>query len=212
MWSFIRSLRLARAFIGFGGLSAMALGLTSCGGGGSNPLGNPPLVENPAGVSGQKLSFPYFQRCVNPIFLASLTINQGGVISTNTCAGLGCHDNTSGAGGAFRVISAAAILDVTNPANTPDVIRASDMYKNFYSAQGSTIVGSPPQSRLFAKPLLLNVLHGGGVIFADATDPNAQTIQYWINHPVPLGQDEFSTANYSMFTGSDPVSGACISN
>ena len=94
-------------------------------------------------------------------------------------------------------------------ANTPDLIRASDMYKNFYSAQGEVVVGSTTQSRLLAKPLLLNVLHGGGQIFANDQDANARLIEYWITHPVPLGQDEFSTAAYSMFTPADPNTGAC---
>lgn len=201
-------MHLVRRLLGLAGFG-VALGLVSCGGGGSNPLGNPSLVDNPAGASGQKLSYAYFQKCVNPIFLANLQINQGGIISTNTCAGGGCHNDATGNGGTFRVNPTAPALDVTDPANTPDVIRASDMYKNFYSAQGSTNVGAPPQSRLFVKPLVLNVLHGGGVIFADATDPNAKVIQYWINHPVPLGQDEFSTANYSMFTPANPNTGTC---
>jgi len=183
--------------------------LAGCGGAG-NPLDNPPSVGNPPpGTSGQKLSFAYFQKCINPIFLAQLTINQGGVVSTNSCAGAGCHDNANGTGGAFRVVPSAQQLDVTNPANTPDVIRASDIYKNFYSAQGEVVIGSTTQSRLLAKPLLLNVLHGGGLIFANNQDPNVKLIQYWITHPAPQGQDEFSTATYSMFTPADPVAGAC---
>ena len=186
-----------------------ATAAVGCGGGGSNPLGNPPLVTNPAGVSGQKLSFAYFERCINPIFLAQLQINQGGTVSTNTCAGSGCHANATGTGGAFRVVPTAQAIDVTDPANTPDLIRASDMYKNFYSAQGEVVVGSTTQSRLLAKPLLLNVLHGGGQIFANDQDANAKLIEYWITHPVPLGQDEFSTAAYSMFTPADPNTGAC---
>ncbi|TMH09814.1 MAG: hypothetical protein E6H65_14795 [Betaproteobacteria bacterium] len=186
-----------------------ATAAVGCGGGGSNPLGNPPLVTNPAGVSGQKLSFAYFERCINPIFLAQLQINQGGTVSTNTCAGSGCHANATGTGGAFRVVPTAQSIDVTDPANTPDLIRASDMYKNFYSAQGEVVVGSTTQSRLLAKPLLLNVLHGGGQIFANDQDANAKLIEYWITHPVPLGQDEFSTAAYSMFTPADPNTGAC---
>jgi len=186
-----------------------ATAAVGCGGGGSNPLGNPPLVTNPAGVSGQKLSFAYFERCINPIFLAQLQINQGGTVSTNTCAGSGCHANATGTGGAFRVVPTAQSIDVTDPANTPDLIRASDMYKNFYSAQGEVVVGSTTQSRLLAKPLLLNVLHGGGQIFANDQDANARLIEYWITHPVPLGQDEFSTAAYSMFTPADPNTGAC---
>jgi hypothetical protein len=191
------------------GLTLGVLGLASCGGGGSNPLGNPSNVNNPPGVGGQKLSFAYFQKCINPIFLAQLQINVGGTISTNKCAGSGCHDTTTGTGGAFRVVPSATTLDVTDPANTPDVIRASDMYKNFYSAQGEVVNGSLTQSRLLAKPRLLNVLHGGGLIFPNDQDPNVKLISYWITHPAPLGQDEFSTATYSMFTPADPNTGTC---
>jgi hypothetical protein len=108
-----------------------ALQLSGCGGGDTNPFGNPPLIANPAGSTGQKLSFVYFQKCINPIFLAQLQINVNGVVSTNTCAGSGCHDNATGTGGAFRVAPAASAVDVTDPANTPDVIRLSDIYKNF---------------------------------------------------------------------------------
>ena len=186
----------------------VALGIAGCGGGG-NPLGNPSEVSNPSGTSGQKLSFAYFQKCINPIFLASLQINQNGQVSTNTCAGSGCHANATGAGGAFRVVAAAAAIDLADPANTPDVIRATDMYKNFYSAQGEVVLGSTAQSRLMTKPLLLNVLHGGGLIFADQQDPNVKLMQYWITHPAPQGQDEFSTATYSMFTPADPATGTC---
>ena len=199
----------ARVACGVGASVLLALGLAGCGGGGSNPFGNPPEVSNPVGAAGQKLSFAYFEKCINPIFLAQLQINLNGTVSTNTCAGSGCHENATGTGGALRIVSAAQPLDVTDPANTPDVIRASDMYKNFYSAQGSVIIGVPTQSRLFAKPLLLNVLHGGGLIFANDQDPNAKLIQYWITHPAPLGQDEFSTATYGMFTPADPNTGTC---
>jgi len=194
---------------GLAGLCGIALVLASCGGGGSNPLGNPPQIDNPTGVSGQKLSFAYFEKCINPILLAQLQINQGGVVSTNTCAGSGCHDNSTGTGGAFRVVPSAPVLDVSDPANTPEVIRASDMYKNFYSAQGEVVLGSAAQSRLLNKPLLRNVLHGGGLIFPDDQDPNAKLIAYWISHPVPSGQDEFSTASYAMFTPADPNTGTC---
>jgi hypothetical protein len=186
---------------------AAALALASCGGG--NPLDNPPQVANPPGITGQKLSFAYFQRCINPIFLAQLQINQGGVLSTNTCAGSGCHDDTSGTGGAFRVVPSAQPVDLTNPANTPDVIRAGDMYRNFYSAQGEVVIGSPLQSRLLLKPLVLNVLHGGGLIFPSDQDPNARLIQYWITHPMPQGQDEFSSAANGLFTPADSGTGAC---
>jgi len=192
-------------------LASTAL-LANCGGGSSNPLDNPTTVANPPGAGGQRLSFAYFQKCINPILIAQLPIlsgSNGGAGATNTCAGSGCHDTTTGTGGALRVVPGAAALDLTDPAVTPDVIRASDMYKNFYSAQGEVVLGSTTQSRILAKPLLLNVLHGGGLIFASEADPNAQRIKYWISHPAPLGQDEFSTATYAMFTPADPKTGSC---
>jgi hypothetical protein len=188
---------------------AAVIGLASCGGGGSNPLGNAPEVSNPGVSGGQKLSFAYFQKCINPILLTPLQINQGGVVSTNTCAGSGCHANATGTGGALRVEPGATAVDLADAANTPDVVRATDMYKNFYSSQGATIVGSPTQSRLVTKPLLLGVLHGGGQIFANEQDANVKLIEYWISHPSPQGQDEFSTATYSMFTPADPQTGTC---
>jgi hypothetical protein len=184
----------------------LALGLAACGGGGSNPVGNPPEVSNPVGTTGQRLSFAYFQKCINPIFVARLQINIGGAISTNTCAGSGCHDNTTGTGGALRVVANAQPVDLSGSADT---IRASDMYKNFYSAQGSVVIGSTTQSRLITKPLVLNILHGGGLIFENQQDPNAVLMQYWITHPSPNGQDEFSTATYSMFSNGDPNTGTC---
>jgi len=189
--------------------AAFSIALTGCGGGGGNPLGNPALIQNPPTTGGQKLSFAYFQKCINPIFLAPLQINQGGVVSTNTCASSGCHDNSTGTGGALRVVQSAQAVNLADPANTPDVIRSNDMYKNFYSSQGSTVIGAPTQSRLFTKPLNLNVLHGGGLVFATQSDANAKLIAYWIGRPMPQGQDEFSSAANSMFTPPDPASGSC---
>jgi hypothetical protein len=188
--------------------AAFSVLMTACGGGG-NPLGNPPTVSNPAITGGQTLSFIYFQKCINPIFLKSLQINQGGVVSTNTCSSSGCHDNVTGTGGALRIVPGAATVDLSMASNTPAVVRLTDMYKNFYSAQGSTLIGNPLQSRLLDKPLTRNVLHGGGVIFADVSDPNAQLIAYWIGRPMPQGQDEFSSAANTMFTPPDPAAGAC---
>ncbi|MEP7102012.1 MAG: hypothetical protein ABI781_15995 [Burkholderiales bacterium] len=196
-----------RALVRASALASTAL-LANCGGGSSNPLDNPTTVANPPGASGQRLSFAYFQKCINPILIAQLPIASGGG-STNTCAGSGCHDTTTGTGGAFRIVPGALSIDVTDPTVTPDLIRVSDMYKNFYSAQGEVVLGSTTQSRILAKPLLLNVLHGGGLIFASEADPNAQLIKYWISHPAPLGQDEFSTATWAMFTPADPKTGTC---
>ncbi|MEK8032197.1 hypothetical protein AACH06_15320 [Ideonella sp. DXS29W] len=190
-----------------GAAGLVAAGLLVACGGGNNPLDNPDDVQNPPGGTGRKLAYAYFQRCIFPILLAQLPVHGGS--GTATCAGSGCHDDSNGTGGALRVIRDAAPLDVTDPANTPDVIRASAMYKNYYSAQGVTIPGEASQSRLLAKPLLLNMLHGGGQIFDSAEDPNAKLIQFWIEHPAPRDQDEFSTATYGMFTPPDPNTGAC---
>ena len=188
---------------------AVVLALAACGGGGSNPLDNPPTVQNGVVVGGQRLSFAYFQRCINPIFLAQLQITQGGQTSTNTCSGAGCHADATGTGGALRIVPTAQPVDLADPANTPAVFRTTEIYRNFYSAQGEVVLGSAQQSRLLAKPLLLNVLHGGGQVFPDLSDPNAKLIQYWITHPAPQGQDEFSTATYVMFTPPDPMTGTC---
>jgi hypothetical protein len=188
--------------------AAFSVLMTACGGGG-NPLGNPPTVSNAPITGGQTLSFVYFQKCINPIFLKPLQIDQGGVVSTNTCSSSGCHDNVTGTGGALRIVPGAAAVDLSDPSNTAATVRLTDMYKNFYSAQGSTLIGNPLQSRLLDKPLTRNVLHGGGVIFADANDPNAQLIAYWIGRPMPQGQDEFSSAANTMFTPPDPTAGAC---
>jgi hypothetical protein len=187
---------------------ATAAALLGCGGAG-NPLDNPADVVNSGAVSGRKLSFAYFQKCINPILLAPLPIKVGGTTSINTCAGSGCHDNTTGTGGAFRVIASATPIDLANPASTPAAIQASDIYKNFYSAQGEVVFGSPAQSRLLAKPRLLNVLHGGGLVFEDAADPNVKLIEYWIGHPMPQGQDEFGTASNGLFTPADATTGSC---
>jgi predicted CxxxxCH...CXXCH cytochrome family protein len=188
--------------------------LTCCGGG---TVSDPPLSGT------QVLAFAYFQRCVNPIFLKPLQITVNGVTVTNTCAAAACHNNATGAGGAFRIIPTATVVDLTDPANTPGVIRASAMYKNFYSAQGETVIGSASLSLLLNKPLVRNVLHAGGRIFASDQDPNVRLIEYWIGNPSPQGQDEFSTATYAMFTPpanasygtfspQNAMNGACNSN
>jgi hypothetical protein len=174
---------------------ALALtALASCGG----SLGNPPDVTNSGTTGAQKLSYAYFQRCIDPIFFTTLAGNQ--------CGSSGCHA-PSGTGGALKV-SAATVIDVTVASNTPDVIRQSDMYKNFVSAQAQTLISDPAQSRLINKPLVRGVLHGGGQIFTSDTDPNIQAIVYWITHPAPVGQDEFSNATWSMFVNDDP-NGQC---
>ncbi len=190
-------------------LSAALIAALSACGGGSNPLGNPALVKNPALSGGQNLSFVYFQKCINPIFLTLLPTPGSATGATNSCASTGCHNSLTGAGGAFRIVPGAQPVDLSLASNTPDVIRTSDMYKNFYTAQSETVLGDIAQSRLLNKPLLQGVLHGGGLIFAGATDPNVLLLQYWISHPMPAGQDEFSSAANAMFTPTDSVTGTC---
>lgn len=185
-------------------LAAAAALLAACGGGGA--LDNPPDVANPPGEQGQKLSYVYFQRCVNPVLKAQLRVVINGVATVNTCASAGCHDNATGTGGALRLFGNAAAVD---PALGAATVRASDMYKNYYSSLGETVVGSPDQSRIMNKPLVRGVLHGGGLIFEDVNTPEAKLIRYWISRPMPLGQDEFSAAANSMFTPADPVTGVC---
>lgn len=184
-------------------LTAATALLAACGGG---ALDNPPDITNPPGAQGQKLSFVYFQRCVNPVLKADLRVVINGVATINTCASGGCHDNTTGTGGALRLFGSAPNVD---PLLGASAVRSTDMYKNYYSSLGETVVGSADQSRLVNKPLVRGVLHGGGLIFENPDTPEAKLIRYWISRPMPQGQDEFSSAANTMFTPADPVNGAC---
>jgi hypothetical protein len=186
-------------------ITAATVLLAACGGGGA--LDNAPTLANPPGTTGQKLSFAYFQRCVNPVLNTPLPVNLNGAVSINTCAAGGCHDNTTGTGGALRLLGQAAPVDQN--ALTADAIRATDMYKNYYSSLGESVVGAPDQSRMLNKPLVRGVLHGGGIIFENLDSREAKLIRYWINRPMPQGQDEFSAAANTMFTPADPSTGAC---
>lgn len=189
-------------------LAAGAVVVAGCGGG-SNPLDNPPNVVNPPGGEGRRLSFAYFQRCVFPVLLAELPLLRDGQTGFNTCAGGGCHDDATGTGGALRVLRGASVIDLRDPGLTPELIRATDMYRNYYSAQGVTIPGDAEHSRLLAKPLLRNMLHGGGLIFETEDDPNAMLLRYWIEHPMPASQDEFGPAGNGMFSPPDAQTGRC---
>ena len=183
---------------GFAAAVVAAAMLAACGG------GNPPDVVNTPGGGGQNLSFVYFQKCVNPALIAQLSLPSGG---TGSCAASGCHDNVNGTGGAFRMRESATAVDLST--TSVEDARLSEMYRNFYSAQGSAVIGSPATSKMLNKPLVQGVLHGGGQIFANADRPEAKLIAYWISRPMPQGQDEFSTASASMFTPADPATGTC---
>jgi hypothetical protein len=179
--------------------------LAACGGGGA--LDNAPTLANAAGasVSGQTLSFAYFQECVNPVLKTAQTVAG----SSNTCSASGCHDNTNGTGGALRLLGSAPDAPLPSTPEAQAAVRASDMYKNFYSSLGETVVGAPEQSRLLNKPLVRGVLHGGGLIFTSPDDSAAKTIRYWINRPMPQGQGEFSSAADTMFTPVPSAKRAC---
>lgn len=188
---------------------AAAVLIAGCGGSG-NPLDNPASIDNPSGtVSGQKLSFAYFQYCIQPILVKDLPINIDGTISTNKCASSGCHDSITGTGGAFRL--SAGVTDVAITATTEadkELLRATGMYRNYYSSRASAVVGSVSQSNLLNKPRVLGVLHGGGLIFIDGTDANLKLMEYWITHPMPKSGDEFSDSS-GMFTTGVPGPTAC---
>jgi hypothetical protein len=183
-------------------LSCATVLLAACGGG--NPLDNPPSVTNTPGGGGQNLSFVYYQYCVNPVLVAQLALPNGG---TGSCAGSGCHDNANGTGGAFRMEGDAGTVDLA--AVSADDARQTAMYRNFFSAQGSSVIGGPTSSKMLTKPLVQGVLHGGGQIFADADTPEARVLSFWIGRPMPQGQDEFSSAAASMFSAA-PSSDTCI--
>jgi hypothetical protein len=185
--------------------AVLTLVLPGCGGGnGNGALDNASTINNPSRVAGQKLSFAYFQRCVNPLLTTPLPIQNSSV--TATCASGGCHDQTNGSGGALRLVGGALPVSLTLD---PAQLVASDMYKNYYSSAGVSVAGAPAQSLLLNKPLVRGVLHGGGTVFNSADDVAAKTFSYWINRPVPQGQDEFSSAANTMFTPPDPTTGAC---
>lgn len=187
-----------------GGTLVLATLVAGCGGG--SPLDNPADVANPPAEGSRKLSFAYFQRCVQPILEAQLPVTLNGVTTVNSCASSGCHDDTNGTGGALRLRGGAFTVDLAIAA---DLIRATDMYRNFYSSQGEVVFGKALASRLIAKPLVLNVLHGGGIVFDSVDDPNVRILRYWIEHPMPEGQDEFSAAGNSLFTPPDAATGTC---
>jgi hypothetical protein len=185
--------------------------LGGCGGGGNNanPADNPPDIANPTVLSTTKrLSFAYFQRCVQPILEAELPTTVNGVPSLGSCAASGCHDSRSATGGALRLVREAQFQSFEpNPSNTAQ-LRQSEMYRNFISAQAAVVPGQPADSLLLNKPLGRGVPHAGGVSFNSANDLNARVMAYWIARPLPEGEDEFSAAGNLLFP-IDVTTGAC---
>jgi hypothetical protein len=206
-----------RALAAVGG---SALVFAACGGG---AFDNAPAVQNPQGnANGQALSFAYFQRCVQPVLKKDLPVRIGNQTTINSCAASGCHDNTNGTGGALRLTAGApdVAIALASPPNgtvangglSAAQIRQTEMYRNFYSAQGEAIIGVPLSSRLMLKPLVQTVLHGGGLVFDSADNADAKVIRYWISRPMPAGQDEFSDAAQALFANGDIAGGACLTD
>ena len=181
-----------------GSIAFTTLALSACGGGDT--------IDNPTGAQGQKLSYAYYQRCVAPLLTTPQTVVVDGRSSSNTCSSSGCHDNARGTGGALRLYGDAPAMDL---AGSAALLRASDMYKNYTSSAGESVAGAPDLSRLLNKPLVRGVLHGGGQVLASPQDAAALRIAYWIAHPMPQGQDEFSNAAAGLFTPADAATGAC---
>lgn len=194
--------------------------LAGCGGGG-NPLDNADTIDNPSSTGGRRLSFLYFQYCVNPIFDLLLPVRDPvthQITSNNTCSSSGCHAAGVSTGGALTLEAGA--LPLAYPTTGPlaqadiDALRAGrSIYRNFVSAQAVVVIGSPAQSLLINKPRVNNVLHGGGVIFETDSDPHVQTIRFWLQRPMPEGQDEFSRSlESSMFAGGVASPTTCLTN
>jgi hypothetical protein len=182
--------------------AAAALLLASCGG--SSPLDNPPDVNNggSGGTNGNRLSFSYFQKCVNPIVTTAVDPNKN-------CANAGCH-GPNGAGAAYRALIAAADVPLPVGAGQAETVRQTeDMYKNFRSAAGQATLTNVALSSLLTKPLN-TVIHRGGQIFPNASVTEAQIIRFWISNPVPATDDEFSASiDHILFSNGDPVTGTC---
>lgn len=122
--------------------------------------------------SGQALCQEYYEICVNPILTQPLLVE--GSNATVTCAGEGCHNIASGAGGAFKL----------NRAAEP---RSDAMTGNYVAAKAFTNVVDPAVSKLLLEPLAGSSPtvggHGGGDLFADPNDSRYQEIYYWISNP-----------------------------
>jgi hypothetical protein len=189
----------------------LAAVMAGCGGGGdnANPADNPPDVANPTVLSATKrLSFAYFQRCVQPILEAELPTTVNGVSTVGSCAASGCHDSRNPSAGALRLVRGASFQSFEpNPSNVAQ-LRQSEMYRNFISAQAAVVPGRPQDSLLLNKPLGNGLLHAGGVSFTGANDSNARVLAYWISRPLPEGHDEFSSAGNLLFP-IDVTTGVC---
>jgi hypothetical protein len=133
----------------------------------------------PVQGNGTTLCYVDFQKCVNPIFEATLQTSNGPV----SCSGQGCHETDpstglpTGSGGDFHVYPDAS----TDPSGVK-------MQYNFTSARGEANLDDPAASKLLEKPdasgRMLGVGHAGGNVFPTDTDQCHVAIQTWISNRV----------------------------
>jgi hypothetical protein len=129
------------------------------------------VTPQPVAASGGSLCLADFTNCVDPIFDATLHAQTG----TVTCSAGGCHAQSTGSGGAFKIY----------PDAEPG---SSEMMSNFITAESFADLNDPPDSLLLEKPTAgeNNTIggHAGGNIFPNASDPCHVAIQTWISNRV----------------------------
>jgi hypothetical protein len=125
-------------------------------------------VEEQDDASGQTLCVADYEMCINPIFDANLNSSTG----PTTCSASGCHDQSSGSGGAFKIFSNA----------TPG---STEMLANFFAAKAFANLDNSVQSKLLLEPLRgissITGTHTGGDILPDTGDACYVAMQSWIS-------------------------------
>ncbi|MGI9303872.1 MAG: hypothetical protein ACR2RB_14415 [Gammaproteobacteria bacterium] len=126
-----------------------------------------PVTVGEAPRTGQTQCLADYRTCVDPIFHSVLLGATGQV----TCSAGGCHDNSSGSGGAFKIIP--------NPGTD------ADLAANFNTARAFSNLGRPADSKLLLEPLAgtsdISGTHTGGDIFPGTGDVCYQAIIDWIS-------------------------------
>jgi hypothetical protein len=140
----------------------------------------------PVQGTGSTLCYVDYQKCINPIFDATLQGQTGPV----TCSAGGCHSQATGSGGAFKIYP--------NAQND-----STEMQANFYSARAFANLDDPMNSKLLLKPdatgRLFGVGHAGGNIFPTDSDACHVAIQTWISNRV----DDQNAASCGICTAPD---------
>lgn len=125
------------------------------------------ITPQPVQANGSTLCISDFERCVNPVFDAVINGRTGPA----TCAAAGCHAQSSGSGGAFKIYPKPA------PGSTESMA-------NFFSARAFADLNNPPASRLLQKPDADGIPHAGGDIFPNSSDVCRAAITAWISNRV----------------------------